>query len=90
MEDGKNGAMYRIVSCDEADQWEKRLLKNPLTSIRFQRGLDMGLKWMLLDNGIGDFGKMVLILAIPGIPEDWVLGKTPLKLAGSILLRVVA
>ena len=68
-EDGKNGAMYRIVSCDEADKWEKRLLKNPLTSIRFQSGLDMGLKWMLLDNGIGDFGKMVLILAIPGIPE---------------------
>jgi hypothetical protein len=68
-DNGKNGTMYRIVSCEEADKWEKSLLKKPLTSIRFQSGLDMGLKWMLLDNGIGDFGKMVLILAVPGIPE---------------------
>jgi hypothetical protein len=66
---GKNGIMCRVVSCAEGDAWEAKLLKNPLTSVRFQSGLDMGLKWMLLDNGIGDFGKMVLIVAVPGMAE---------------------
>jgi hypothetical protein len=66
---GKGSVMYRFVSCEEADECEDKLLKNPLTSNRFQQGLDMALKWMQLGNGIGDFGTMVLIVATPGMPE---------------------
>lgn len=66
--DGKGAPMYRVVSCNEADEWEKKLLKDPLTSIRFKEGLDMGLKWMQLTNGVGDMGAMVLIVAVPGMP----------------------
>jgi len=66
---GKGSILYRIVSCKKADNWEDALLKNPLTTIRHQQGLDMGLKWMHLSNGIGDFGCMVLIVAVPGMPE---------------------
>ena len=67
--DGKGAVMYRIVSCDEADDWEKKLHKDPLTSIRFQEGLDIALKWMQLQNGVGDFGPMCLIISVKGIPE---------------------
>ena len=42
--DGKGAVMYRIVSCDEADDWEKKLHKDPLTSIRFQEGLSRRLQ----------------------------------------------
>ena len=66
---GKGSVMYRVVSCKEADEWEDKLLKNPLTSNRFQQGLDMALKWMQLGNGIGDFGTMVLIVSTPGMSE---------------------
>ena len=65
---GKGATMYRVVSCDEAETWERKLLKDPLASLRFQQGLDMGLKWMHLANGNGDFGLMVLIIAVPGMP----------------------
>ena len=66
---GKGSILYRIVSCKKADNWEDALLKNPLTTIRHQQGLYMGLKWMHRSNGIGDFGCMVLIVAVPGMPE---------------------
>lgn len=67
--DGKGGTMYRFVSVKEATEWENKLLKNPLTSIRHQQGLDMGLKWMHLTNHVGDFGDMVLVVAVPGMPQ---------------------
>lgn len=67
--DGKGVPMYRVVSCHVANTWEEQLFKNPLTSIRFQEGLDMGLKWMHLCNGNGDFGSMVLIISVPGLPQ---------------------
>jgi hypothetical protein len=66
---GDGSDMYRVVSCAEADAWETKLLQDPLTSIRFQAGLDMGLKWMFLANGNGDFGRMVLLISVPGMPE---------------------
>jgi hypothetical protein len=66
---GKGALMYRVVSCSEADKHEEAMLKDPLTSIRWQTGLDMGLKVMFLANGNGDFGRMCLIFAVPGMPE---------------------
>lgn len=66
---GTDAVIYRIVSNEEADAWEQKLLKDPLTTVRFQSGLDMGLKWMHLGNGNGDFGPMTLIIAVPGMPE---------------------
>lgn len=66
---GKNSIMCRVVSCRQADEWQDELMKNPLSSIRFQQGLDIALKWMHLSNGNGDFGKMVLVVAVPGMPD---------------------
>jgi hypothetical protein len=65
---GKGGQNYRVVSCHEADTWEAKLLKDPLTTTRFQSGLDMAMKWMHAGNGTGDFGRMILIISVPGIP----------------------
>ena len=66
---GKGANMYRVLSCAEAAKHEDSMLKGPLTSIRWQTGLDLGLTVMFLDNGNGDFGRMCLIIAVPGMPE---------------------
>jgi hypothetical protein len=67
-DDGKGATMYRVVTSGEADEYEALKLKDPLTSTRFQTGLDMGLKTMCLGNANGDFGTMVLIIAVPNLP----------------------
>ena len=45
-DDGNGAEMYEVVSCDKAEYYAQ---KDPLTSIRFQSGLDMALKWMHYD-----------------------------------------
>lgn len=76
---GAGAAMYRVVSCRQGDYIEAEeyaaaarkasLLKDPITSIRFQDSLNIFLKWMQLNGGEGDFGQVCLIVAVPGMPE---------------------
>ena len=53
----------------EIADYAAKLLKDPLTSIRFQDSLSIFLKWMQLQSGMGDFGQVCLLVAVPGMPE---------------------
>lgn len=42
-------------------------LEVPLTSIRYQQDLNVFIKWNQLQNGSGDFGPVILIVAVAGL-----------------------
>ena len=71
---GTGAKMYRVVSCHLGDILETedhfaKLLKHPLTSVRFQDSLNCFTKWMQLQSCNGDFGQLCLLAAMNGMPE---------------------
>jgi len=62
--DGKGGYTCYIDNHDDAKQ------SQPLASTNFNGELSIAAKWMHLNNAAGEVAPIILIFAVPSMPED--------------------